>query len=63
MLDIFSKTHDQPQLTRALQHFFNTILRKTDVAGGPVEKATVSWACRVVDPMLTAAASSKVMPE
>lgn len=47
VVNVLSRVKDTPELIRGLQDFLKNVVKKTEVAGGKVERETVSWACKI----------------
>jgi nucleolar MIF4G domain-containing protein 1 len=54
VINVLSKVKDTPELIRGLQYFLRKVVRKTDIAGGKKEKATIKWACEIAGDTLEA---------
>ncbi|KAH8661372.1 hypothetical protein BGZ60DRAFT_530328 [Tricladium varicosporioides] len=54
VVSIISRVKNTPQLVTGLQYLLRKVVRKTDIAGGKEEKATVRWACKIAGNTLEA---------
>jgi nucleolar MIF4G domain-containing protein 1 len=47
VVNILERVKETPQLITGMLYFFKKVVRKTDIAGGKKENATVHWACKI----------------
>jgi nucleolar MIF4G domain-containing protein 1 len=47
VVKILESVKETPQLITGLMYFLKKVVRKTDIAGGKKENATVHWACKI----------------
>jgi nucleolar MIF4G domain-containing protein 1 len=58
IVNLMLRVKDAPAMTAGLQYFIKKVIRKTDIAGDKVEKATIKWACKIATETLQALATA-----